>query len=114
VTSGNYSKARDLIWGRADTLVWLDYPLGLVLFRLLRRALQRITTQEELWAGNRETWRGQFFSRDSLFIYAWRTHPRKRKEYPSIAATYPNLTLLRFQSPRQVQHWLDEVRPVYN
>lgn len=114
ITSGNYSKARDLIWGKADTLVWLDYPLGLVLYRLLRRALQRIITQEELWGGNRETWRGQFLSRDSLFLYALRSHGRHRREYPSIAAAYPGLKLVHLHSPRQAQVWLNELTPVYN
>ena len=51
---GNYSVARDLIWGRSDTVVWLDYGLPLVLWRLVRRTVKRIMTQEELWAGNRE------------------------------------------------------------
>src|SRR5512141_2294296 len=34
---GNYGKVRDIIWGRADTIVWLDYPFLIVLWRLTRR-----------------------------------------------------------------------------
>nr|MBF6590244.1 hypothetical protein [Ktedonobacterales bacterium] len=37
VVDGNYSALRDTIWSRADTLVWLDYSLPLVLARLTRR-----------------------------------------------------------------------------
>lgn len=56
VAGGNYSRARDLIWRRAETLIWLDYPLRLTLWRLLQRTLTRIVTQEDLWhTGNRES-----------------------------------------------------------
>jgi adenylate kinase family enzyme len=37
VVDGNYSKAQHVIWPRADTLIWLDYPLLLILRRLLAR-----------------------------------------------------------------------------
>src|SRR5436853_4183216 len=35
VVDGNYnSKVRDLVWSRAEVLVWLDYPLSLIMMRL--------------------------------------------------------------------------------
>jgi len=106
---GNYSRARDIVWARADTLVWLDYALPLILWRLLRRTTRRILTREELWAGNRETFRAQFLSRDSLFLYALRSHSRQRRQYP-IALSQPehaHLAVLRFGNPRDAQRWLD-------
>jgi adenylate kinase family enzyme len=106
---GNYSRARDIVWARADTLVWLDYPLPLVLWRLLRRTARRIRTREELWAGNRETFRAQFLSRDSLFLYALRSHPRHRRQYP-LALSQPehaHLAVLRFRDPRETRRWVD-------
>ncbi len=82
VTDGNYRKARDLIWARATTMVWLDYSLPVILWQLTRRTLKRIITREELWNGNRETWRGAFFSKDSLFLWALQSYPRQRQTYP--------------------------------
>lgn len=110
IAAGNYSVVRDLLWTRADTLVWLDYPLPLVLGRLARRTLLRIITREVLWGGNRETWRAQFFSRDSLFVWAWHSHPRHRREYPALFTqpAYAHLTVVRLRSPRQARAWLTE------
>ncbi len=52
---GNHRIIQDLIWQRADTVIWLDYNLPLVMNRLIRRSLRRIISGEELWSGNRET-----------------------------------------------------------
>ena len=41
VTDGNKSAVRDLVWPRADTVIWLDYPLAVSLWRLGKRALWR-------------------------------------------------------------------------
>jgi len=109
---GNYSVARDLVWTRADTLVWLDYPLPLVLWRLGRRTIRRIVMRERLWGGNVETWRSQFASRDSLFVWAFKTHFRRRREMPVLLALPENrhLHVLHFRSPRTAAGWLQSVR----
>src|SRR3954449_1976400 len=41
ITDGNKRAVRDLVWPRADTIVWLDYPLGVSLWRLAKRARRR-------------------------------------------------------------------------
>jgi adenylate kinase family enzyme len=108
VAAGNYGTVRDLLWPRADTIVWLDYPLVLSFWRLTRRSLRRILTREELWAGNRETFRTQFLSRDSLYVWAARSHARHRREFAAHLAdpAHTHLTTLRFASPRDTARWL--------
>src|SRR5579884_2496060 len=59
VADGSYTKVRDVVWSRADTLVWLDYPLAVKLWRLLGRTARRVRTGEDLWNGNRERLRDQ-------------------------------------------------------
>jgi len=73
VADGNYSAVRDIVWSRADTIVWLDYSLPAILCRLTRRTFRRIFTREELWNGNRERIWVQFLSRDSIFLWALKT-----------------------------------------
>ena len=54
----------------ADTLIWLDLPFPLVMWRLLRRTLGRIRSRQDLWGtGNRESFRGAFLSRDSILLW---------------------------------------------
>ena len=50
VLAGNYSAVRDLVWMRADTLIWLDYSFPVVFWRLLRRTLKRVSRKTARWA----------------------------------------------------------------
>ncbi|MFN2520321.1 MAG: AAA family ATPase [Candidatus Limnocylindria bacterium] len=110
VIDGNYSASRDLVWSRADTVVWLDYPLPLILFRLLRRIVARIRSGAELWpgTGNRETFRNAFLSTDSLFVWALRTHFVRRRRYFAALLRPENahLEVHRFRRPAEAARWL--------
>ena len=112
IADGNYGKVRDIVWGRADTLVWLDYRLPIILWQLARRAFQRILARKDLWNGNRETFRGQFLSRDSLFLYALSSHSRHRREYAAMLASseYAHLALVHLRSPQETHEWLLDLR----
>lgn len=82
IVVGNYGQVRDLTWRAADTLVWLDLPLPIVMSRLVRRTIRRATTGEELWGtGNRETLRNAFLSRNSILLWALKTHRKNRERF---------------------------------
>ena len=112
VIDGNYAGrgARDLVWPRADTVIWLDPPLGVILARLFERAMRRIRSGEELWpgTGNRETLQNQFFSRETLFWWALKTHRRRRRELPLALARpeHAHLTVQRFRRAEEAAAWL--------
>ena len=107
VTDGNYGKVRDIVWGRADTVVWLDLALLIILGRLIWRTVRRIATRKELWNRNRESLRAQM-GRDSLIAWALQTYRRRRKEYPMLFARpeYAHLAIVHLRSPRETRQWL--------
>jgi adenylate kinase family enzyme len=113
VIDGNYSHVRARIWARADTLVWLDYPLGRIMVQLLARTIRRAITREALWGNNRESLRKAFLSRDSILLWALQTYHRRRREYlPLIRQPrQTHLRVVHLRSPRATQHWLDGLSP---
>jgi adenylate kinase family enzyme len=111
IIDGNYSKARDIVWSRADTVIWLDLPMPIVLWRIGWRSLRRAITRENLWgSGNRETLKQQFLSRDSLLLWVIQTHGRRKREFPELFQKPENshLRFIRLQSPQAAQRWLEE------
>lgn len=105
---GNYSAVRDILWPRADTLVWLDYPLAIILTRVMRRTMRRLVTREELWNGNREDFRNTFFSRDSILLWALQTYRKNKQRYAvlTVAPEYVHLRVVHLRSPREAERWL--------
>jgi adenylate kinase family enzyme len=111
VVDGNYSIVRDIVWGRADTVVWLDYSWLVVMSRLLRRTLSRVVTQQEVCNGNRETWQKSFLSGDSVLLWALQTYGKNRQKYPLLfqESEYAHLTIVHLQSPSAAQKWLSSL-----
>jgi adenylate kinase family enzyme len=108
VVDGNYNKLRDVVWPRADTIVWLDYSLPVVIWRVTIRTLRRMLTRQVLWSGNRESFRTTFLSRNSILLWAWQTHGLNRRRYTAMFEESSNahLTVVRLRTPRGAHAWL--------
>ena len=106
VIDGDYdAKLGETVVGAADTIVWLDLPLRVTFPRLWRRTLHRIRHNVELWGGNRETWRDQFASRHSIFVWTIISHVKQRREWPARFGGDPRLVRLR--SDTAARCWLE-------
>ena len=108
VIDGDYdSKLGDTVLGAADTIVWLDIPLWVSYPRMVRRTLHRVWHGTELWNGNRETWRDQFASRESIFYWTLRAHIRQQRAWPERFGDDPRLVRLR--SDAAARRWLESI-----
>lgn len=107
IVVGNYGQVRDLVWRPADTLVWLDLPLPVVMWSLLRRTVKRGVTREELWGtGNRESLANAFLSRNSILLYALRTHRRNQERFAQeCEALAAEKRVVRLRSRRDVERF---------
>ena len=107
VTDGNYSsKVQDLIWARADTVVWLDLPRHRVMRRIIWRTLRRVIAGTELWNGNRERWANLLRADPmrSVIAWSWTRHHTTRQKYARAMADPANahLTFIRLRTPAEV------------
>lgn len=106
VVDGTYrSKLGNLVLDAADVVVWLDLPIRVWLSRLVRRTWRRLRANEELWNGNRESWRNALVGSKALIPWAFRLHFSRRRRYPEVLAGYP---VVRLSSPEEVERWLDD------
>jgi adenylate kinase family enzyme len=114
VVDGNYRVIRDLTWGRADTLIWLDYRLSLILWRLTRRTVGRTINRTDLWnTGNRDNIFKHFrLSDESLYYWMFKTYWRRKRELPEQLALpeHAHLRVLRFSNPRQTAAWVNAAK----
>jgi adenylate kinase family enzyme len=115
VVDGNYNSVRDLVWGRADTVVWLDLPRWRIMRQLTARTLRRMATRQELWNGNTEPWRNlcRLDPEQSILRWAWTQHDKYAERYRTAMHDPANahLRFIRLTSPAAVARFVAGLRP---
>jgi adenylate kinase family enzyme len=110
VVAGNYNFLRDLVWPKAEVVIWLDYGLPLIFWRLLVRTLRRSLSREVLWNGNIENlWTHlKLWSDDSLFKWLFKSYWRRKRETPGLLSRpeHAHLKLIQLRSAKQTREWL--------
>jgi energy-coupling factor transporter ATP-binding protein EcfA2 len=113
VIDGNKRAVRDLVWPRADTIIWLDYPVFVSLWRLAKRARTRTValTAHAAQTGRRTGLPKQLLTAGRGVLTALRSHRGQRREYPRLFAQPANqhLAVVRLRSPRATRQWLARV-----
>jgi adenylate kinase family enzyme len=106
VVDGGYSAVRDLLWQRADTVIWLDLPRTTTLRRVLLRTAGRLATRQELWNGNRERW-STVLRASHPIRWTWSTQPAKRADMERRTGdpAWAHLQVVRLRTPAEVRRW---------
>ena len=115
VVAGSYERfSRRILWPRLDSVVWLDLPLPLLVWRFLRRSWRRSRSGELVWGTNREWfWRHLLIWRDdSLLGWIITQHGRKRRNMAARVSDprWAHIRFVRLTSPREVEAFAASVR----
>lgn len=98
---GNYGGTISERLDRADTVIYLDFPVRLCAWRLLRRIwTYRGRTRPDMTDGCPERFDLEFF----LYLLRWNSGPRPRTE--ERLKSY-NGTLIRLKTPTELSRWMD-------
>ncbi|MFC5070167.1 adenylate kinase [Kitasatospora cinereorecta] len=110
IVEGNFSKLADVVWHRADVLVWLDFPLALIVYRVVRRSLRQLAGREDSAQARRLTWSTAFLGRRSLLRTAIRKYRTNRPRYARQVSEAADLgvEIVRLRGPRDVRRWKRE------
>ena len=101
---GNYASTMAMRLGRADTIVYLDYPLPLCLWRLIKRI---VTTYGRTRPDMAEGCPEQFDAKFLLYVIGWNRGPRQRTEQ---CLRGHETKVVRVNSPRALAQWLATVK----
>jgi hypothetical protein len=81
-----------------------------VFARALRRTVGRCVTRAELFAGNRESFRLSFLSKDLILWWVITTHHRRQREYAELIrrAEWAHLTVVELRTPAEARAFLEK------
>lgn len=102
---GNYGSTLDLRLPRADAVVYLDFPVHLCIWRLLKRTVSyRGRTRPDMTEGCPERFDFEFFR----YVLFWNQGPRPRTEKHLEGH---ESKVRRLRSPEALQQWLATLAP---
>lgn len=115
VTCGNYNaQTGDVHLARADTLIWLDPPRSVVMWRVITRTLWRAITRKQLWNGNHEPLSNLYRWDPEVNVIRWAwtkwPHHRERNARRLTDGTWDHLDVHRLTSDAEVDAFLAEAR----
>jgi len=108
VIDGNYSAVQDIVLAKADLILWLNYPLSTVMYRVTKRTVRRFFVKEELWNGNKESLK-TFFHRENIIVWALTTHNKNRRKYSQLLKD-PKLNIVELVSPKAATEFLARLK----
>ena len=108
IICGNHYYSKDVTWARADTCIWLDYPLWLCFLRALKRGLKLAWNKKKICNGNTESFCRLLFSKNSVLLCLIKQYRKIKSRYSEIEKSkeFENLKIIRLRSPKETETWL--------
>ena len=103
-----YGHWRDVVVGRAELIVALDYPRRVSLLRLIGRTARRVVTGEEVCNGSKESLRRALWSQ-SILAWHFRSFGSKRGQIAAWLADPSAPPVVRLGSPQEAEAWLADL-----
>jgi len=100
--------ADELVYAAADTVIFLDYPKALVLWRVLRRTV-RIELLRRPAGAHRPQGLSALRDGDHALRWAWTSHADRHREGLALMARPGRAEVLRFTRPSVMRRWLSQI-----
>ena len=115
VLDGNQSATNALKWQYVDTIIWLDYSFFRTFKQIVLRSFQRAYSKKELWknTGNKETFRRNFLSKDSVILWMLKNYLNTKKKYSKLfnsqCLEHEHISMIRLTSPKDTARFLASI-----
>lgn len=116
VVAGSYENfSKGIFWQKLDTIIWLDLPMPLLVWRMLRRSWKRWRTQELLWGSNREYFWPQLMvwrKEESLLWWIITKHKGKRQNIlrDQVDPKWKHINFIRLDSVKTVDDFVRSLK----
>jgi adenylate kinase family enzyme len=112
IVPADYTSIRQILWPRAEAILWLDYPLPFALTRLARREFTVYLIQKVFVRQTYSNFWMKYLNKLQAFRRAFYMHRRNRRNLLSLLQQkeFTHIVLLRFKKPAQTSAWVSELK----
>lgn len=105
IIDGNYSLTMEWRLQFADTVIFLDYPTRIALYRAFKRRIAyRNKTRPSITEGCNEKIDWEFLK------WIWTFRRNHRQKILKLLEKSKHIQVIRFKTPRKLKKWLDQLR----
>lgn len=115
VVAGSYeSFSKRVFWPQVQTIIWLDFPMHILILRMIKRSWRRWRSAELLWGNNQERFWQQLMiwrKEDSLLWWIVTQYKRKRAGMLNNITNpeWSHINFIKLQSLSEIQEFLQLV-----
>lgn len=104
VATGGYMSVREMLWARANIIIWLDLPFFTVFWRVVSRSLIRALGGKETFAGCKENL-SDILAWDKPIRWSIQSFNERRQSFEKMAnsETYKELLIYRCKNTKMVR-----------